>query len=498
MASAQTDQLAAVDLGSNSFHMLIARVRGGQLEVIDRMRERVQLAAGFDEHNKLTAEAQARGLAVLHRFGQRLAALESVHVRAVGTNTLRKAKNARQFIAAAQRALGHPIEVISGAEEARIIYLGVAHSLADDSGRRLVIDIGGGSTECIIGERFEPRRVESLHIGCVSHTLCYFGDDKLRREQFRDAVTAARVEIETFEREFKRTGWVSAVGSSGTILAIDQILRANGWSDDGITRSGLRQLREAMIAVGRISKLALPGLSADRAGVLPGGLAILIGCFKSLKIARMSVSTGALREGLLYDTIGRNTHEDVRVRTVDAMVERYRIDRDQAARVEATALRCLDQVAMPWSLHHPEHRFMLVAAARLHEIGLTLSYSGNHNHGAYIVANADMAGFSRDLQRLLAELIRAHRRRLRPHTVDELRGLGGDAAVQLALLLRIAVALNRSRDPQPLPAFTLTAAGVTLELQFPAGWLDEHPATRADLQIEQEFVAAAGCILTFA
>jgi exopolyphosphatase/guanosine-5'-triphosphate,3'-diphosphate pyrophosphatase len=498
MAEAQTDQLAAVDLGSNSFHMLIARVRGGQLEVIDRMRERVQLAAGFDEHTNLTAEAQARGLAVLQRFGQRLAALESVHVRAVGTNTLRKAKNARQFIAAAQRALGHPIEVISGTEEARIIYLGVAHSLSDDSGRRLVVDIGGGSTECIIGERFEPRRVESLHIGCVSHTLLFFSDDKLRREQFRDAVTAARVELETFEREFKRTGWVSAVGSSGTILAIDQILRANGWSADGITRPGLRQLREAMIACGRIGKLALPGLSADRTSVLPGGVAILLGCFKSLKIDRMTVSTGALREGLLYDTIGRNTHEDVRVRTIDAMIERHRIDRGQASRVEATALHCLDRVAVPWSLHDPEDRFMLVAAARLHEIGLTLSYSGHHNHGAYIVANADMAGFSRDRQRLLAELIRAHRRRLRHTTLAELRALGGDGAVRLAVLLRIAVTLNRNRDPQPLPTFDLTAAAATLELRFPDGWLEAHPSTRADLQIEQEFLAAAGFNLSFA
>jgi exopolyphosphatase/guanosine-5'-triphosphate,3'-diphosphate pyrophosphatase len=493
-----TDQLAAVDLGSNSFHMLIARVREGQIEVIDRMRERVQLAAGFDEHNNLTPEAQARGLAVLERFGQRLAAIESVHVRAVGTNTLRKAKNARQFKAAAQRALGHPIEVISGAEEARIIYLGVAHSLADDSGRRLVIDIGGGSTESIIGERMEPRRVESMHIGCVSHTLRWFGDDKLRREQFRDAVMAARVEIETFEREFKRTGWVSAVGSSGTILAIDQILRANGWSDDGITRAGLRQLREKMIEVGRISKLVLPGLSADRTSVLAGGLAILIGCFKSLKIDRMRVSTGALREGLLYDTIGRNTHEDVRVRTVEAMVERYRIDRDQAARVEATAMQLLDQVAMPWSLHHPEQRHLLTWAARLHEIGLTLSYSGHHNHGAYIVANSDMPGFSSDFQRLLAELIRTHRRRVRQATVDELRSLGGDVALQLAVLLRIAVTLNRSRDPQPLPEFRITAAATTIELQFPTGWLEAHPATAADLGNDRAFLAAAGFNLSFA
>lgn len=498
MASGDADQLAAVDLGSNSFHMLIARARGGQLEVIDRMKERVQLAAGFDARNNLTHEAQARGLTVLERFGQRLAALESVHVRAVGTNTLRKAKNARQFITAAQRALGHPIEVISGTEEARIIYLGVAHSLADDSGRRLVIDIGGGSTECIIGERFEPRRVESMHIGCVSHTLRWFPDDKLRREQFRDAVTAARVEIETFEREYKRMGWVSAVGSSGTILAIDQILRANGWWDGGITRAGLRQLREAMIAAGRISKLALPGLSAERTGVIAGGLAILMACFKRLEIDRMTVSQGALREGLLYDTIGRNTHEDVRVRTVEAMVERYRIDREQAARVESTALRCLDQVARPWSLHDPEHRLMLGWAARLHEIGLTLSYSGNHNHGAYIVTWSDMPGFSTDQQRLLAELIRAHRRRLRHTTVEDLRSLGGDAALRLALLLRLAATLNRNRSPEPLPDIRLCAGTATLELTFPPGWLDAHPATRADLEIEQGFVAAAGFVLSFA
>ena len=225
--------------------------------------------------------------------------------------------------------------------------------------------------ECIIGERFEPRRVESLHIGCVSHTLRFF-DGGLTRDAFREATTATRVELETFERDFKRTGWVNAVGSSGTILAIEQIVRANRWSDEGITRASLRQLREVMIAAGRVGKLDLPGMSSERANVLPGGLAILQGCFKSLKIEKMMVSHGALREGLLYDTIGRNTHEDVRVRTVDAMAERYGIDRGQASRVEATALRCLDQVAMAWDLHHPDQRWMLLWAARLHEIGLTL------------------------------------------------------------------------------------------------------------------------------
>jgi len=495
---ARAKQLAAVDLGSNSFHMMIARVRSGQLEVIDRLKERVQMAAGFDEQKNLTEDAMARGLACLERFGQRLSDLDSVDVRAVGTNTLRKAKNSREFIERAEAALGHPIDVISGHEEARIIYLGVAHSLADDTGRRLVIDIGGGSTEFIIGERFEPKQVQSVHVGCVSHTLRFFPEGKLRREAFREATTAARVEIETFEREYRRMGWVSAVGSSGTVTAIAEILRANGWSNDGITRAGLRQLREHLIDVGRLSKVSLPGLSPERKHVLPAGLAILQGAFKSLKIDRMSVSPGAMREGLLYDTIGRNTHEDVRVRTIDSMVERYAVDRRHAAAVESTALRCLDQVCMAWELHHPDHRWMLSWACRLHEVGLSLSYSGYHKHGAYIVANSDMAGFSRGTQHQLAALIESHRRRLKPALVERLRVLGeGEEGVRLALLLRLAVSLNRSRDPQPLPPFQITAAGQAIELRFGPEWLEKHPLTRADLAIQRDYLEAVGFQLSF-
>ena len=495
---ARAKQLAAVDLGSNSFHMLIARVRSGQLEVIDRLKERVQMAAGFDDTNNLTEEAMARGVACLERFGQRLRDLDSVDVRAVGTNTLRKAKNSDAFLERAEMALGHPIDVISGHEEARIIYLGVAHSLADDTGRRLVVDIGGGSTEFIIGERFEPRLVQSVHVGCVSHTLRFFADGRLRRESFREASTAARVEIETFEREYRRMGWVSAVGSSGTVSAIDDILRANGWSDAGITRAGLRLLREHLIAAGRLSKVSLPGLSPERLGVLPAGLAILQGAFKSLKIDRMSVSQGAMREGLLYDTIGRNTHEDVRVRTIESLVERYAVDRRHASSVEATALRCLDQVCMAWALHHPEHRWLLSWACRLHEVGLSLSYSGHHKHGAYIVANSEMAGFSRGVQRQLAALIELQRRRIKPALLHQLRDLAdGETGVRLAVLLRLAVTLNRSRDPQPLPPFQITAAGQALQLRFGPEWLEKRPLTLADLANERDYLRAAGVELSF-
>jgi exopolyphosphatase/guanosine-5'-triphosphate,3'-diphosphate pyrophosphatase len=330
-------------------------------------------------------------------------------------------------------------------------------------------------------------------MGCVSYSQRFFGDGRLRREAFREATTAARVELETIEREFRDRGWVHAVGASGTITGIDAILRANGWAEDGITRDALRSLREHIIGVGRVSKLSsLPGLSNDRAPVLAGGLAILIGCFKSLKIAKMSVSDGALREGLLYDTIGRNTHEDVRVRTIERMMARFEVDVAQASRVEATALRCLDQVAYAWELHHPDLRWMLSWASRLHEIGLVLSYSGHHQHGAYIVEHSDMPGFSRGQQDALAALIRAHRRRLRVTTLDELRGAGGDDVLRIALLLRLAAALNRSRDPQPLPPFQLSAVGDKLELKLPAGWLEAHPLTHADLLNERAFLDAAG------
>ncbi len=489
---AEATQLVAIDLGSNSFHMVVARVVDGQLTLIDRMRERVQLAAGLDERNNLTHDAIDRGIDCLRRFGERIPA--GVRVRAVGTNTLRKARNTREFLRKATAALGHPVEVIPGREEARLIYLGVVRSLGGAAERRLVIDIGGGSTELIIGEGFEGKLAESLHIGCIGHTTRFFADGRLRKESFREATTAARVELETIEQAFRRTGWVAAIGSSGTILSIEAILRANGWGES-ITRDGLRQLRDAMIAAGRLSKLQLPGLPADRASVLPGGLAILYGAFKSLKIDRMSTASGALREGLLYDTLGRIAHEDVRERTIAWLCERYAVDRSQAARVETSALALLDRAQAAWELHHPDLRLVLGWAARLHEIGLALSYSGYHKHGAYLVANSDLPGFSREQQGLLAALVGAHRRRLRPERVAELRGAGGNAAVRLAVLLRLAATLNRARDPEGAVLPEMTAAGTIVELRFPKGWLEDHPMTATDLQYEQSFLAAAGISL---
>jgi exopolyphosphatase/guanosine-5'-triphosphate,3'-diphosphate pyrophosphatase len=481
---ASPDTLGAVDLGSNSFHMFVVRLVHDELHIVDRLRERVRLAAGLDGKNHLTAEAEARALASLGRIGERLRDIPPHRVRAVGTNTLRRAHDSRAFLERAVQALGHPIEIISGLEEARLIYLGVSHSLPDSPERRLVVDIGGGSTECIIGERFESMEAASLYMGCVSYSMKYFPKGDISEDNMHQAETAARLEMETIERKLKTLGWDSSIGSSGTIIAIEGILRENGWSDQGITRKGLRKLRKALLRASTTDGVSLPGLKPDRAPVLPGGLAILSALFESLEIEEMRSTTGALREGILYDLLGRIRHEDVRDRTIQRLVEQYHADQGQAARVERTALSCLTQVADNWDLSDPEIGQLLAWAARLHEIGLFVSYSGYHKHGAYLVGHADMPGFSNEEQQLLAALVGGHRRKLPPGLFEELRRVTPEQALRLLLVLRLAVLVNRGRSPRPLPRFGLKARQKKLDLSFPDGWLEEHPLARADLDEE--------------
>ncbi len=475
--------LAGIDLGSNSFHMVVARVVQGQVHVLDRLRDRVQLATGLNARRELTPEAIQRALVCLERFGQRLRDLPHANVRAVGTNTLRQAKNSRELLERAEQALGHPIEIISGREEARLIYLGVAHDLSDSVGRRLVVDIGGGSTEVIIGERFEPRETDSLYMGCVNYSLRFFPDGKLRREDFRQAEIAARVELQPIARRYRTAGWDHAIGASGTIVAVEQVLRANDWGDT-ITHRGLKRLKKALLAAETISAIALPGLPPDRASVLPGGLAILQAIFEAFGIESMSAATGALREGLLYDLIGRFRHEDVRDQTIRRFELTYHVDTEQAARVERTARLLFEQVHQTWELGDELSRQCLSWAARLHEIGLSIAHNGYHKHGAYIIEHADMPGFSREDQLMLSLLVRFHRRKF---TRDELRRLPASrfkTALRLAALLRLAVCLNRDRGSATLPRIDAHGRGSSVSLAFPSGWLDENPLTKADLDEE--------------
>ncbi len=504
--------LAAIDLGSNSFHMIIGRLDGGQLKVVDRIRERVQLGAGLDERRRLTAAAQARALGCLERFGQRVRGMELDHVRAVGTNTLRQAKNSGEFLDKALLALGHPIEIIAGREEARLIYLGALQTMPSSAVHRLVVDIGGGSTECIVGERQEILEADSLYMGCVSWSLRYFGDGRITEERLATAELAAQLELQPIARRYRRLGWDVAIGCSGTVLAIERIARLNGWSSSGITPRALKKLKKELVAAGTVSRLSLEGLSEERAGVLAGGAAILSAIFEALRIEQMEPSPGALREGTLYDLVGRIRHEDVRDRTIRWFASHYHVDVEQAARVERTALFLLEEVRRAWGLEPEAARRYLTWASHLHELGLSISHTGYHKHSAYLVEHADMAGFSRDDQRILAAMILGHRRKLRPQYFERLPASERELSVRLTVLLRLAVCLQRSRSDELWlglgdgarprgalagPPLTLEARKRVLVMRFPRGWLEAHPLTAADLEQQAEDLARMGFELHF-
>ena len=487
-----SESLAAVDLGSNSFHMVIGRVIGEQISLLDRLRVPVRLAAGLKEDGSLDEATIERALTCLEQFAERLRDVPRNRTRVVGTNTFRRARNIGQLLSGTRRLLGVPIEILPGAEEARLVYLGVSHDVAFGQGRRLVVDIGGGSTEVIVGEDFESHAMDSLHMGCVSWTLRFFPEGRITREAYRQAELAARVELETIEGRYRAAGWKDCIGSSGTANAIRAILRESGWSEAWITLPGLKRLRRATVDAGSTGKLALPGLQPDRAAVLPGGVAILKALFEGLGIETMRTSDYALREGILYDLLGRIEHHDVRERTVASLIERYHVDEAQAARVERTALALFDQVAEPWKLDRERGARWLGWAARLFEIGLVIAYSGYHKHGAYLIRNASLPGFSLEGRALLATLVRTHRRKLPRELFDALPPYYRELGFRLCVLLRLAVCLNRRRGATDLPEIVATARDGGLSLRFPAGWLDEQPLTSADLATETAALLSAG------
>ncbi len=469
--------LAAVDLGSNSFHLQVARVEGEQLFYLDAHKEAVRLAAGLTVDKRLDEASQARALACLARFGERLKGMPPGAVRAVGTSALRVAKNAGEFMQRARATLGFDIEVVSGREEARLIYLGVAHSLPLTRHTRLVVDIGGGSTECILGVGYEAQERESLRMGCVVYTQRFFPDGALDKNGLRAAETAARIEIQSAAYGFRRGRWVEAVGSSGTARALGEILRQNGRSDGTITREGLDWLRERLVKAGNVRNLSLPGLKPDRRPVIAGGFAIMHALFEELGIEAMTVAQGAMREGILWDLLGRVHHHDMREVTVAQFMRRYHVDGRQARRVERLALALAQ--AMGDRLSETD-RQQLAWAARLHEIGISIAHSGFHKHGAYILENADMPGFSRQDQARLAILVRASRGGL-----DKLSLTPDDPVWPLILCLRLAVLFNLSRtDARPTHLYLSRAHASGWTLEVDAAWLGANPLTRAALESE--------------
>ena len=479
-------QYAAIDLGSNSFHLIVARQVQDELQPIDRLGEKVQQAAGLSKKGVLDQDAQQRGMACLERFAQRTAGIPREQIRIVGTNTLRAARNRMEFIEQAEQLFDCPVEVISGREEARLVYLGVAHSLADDEERRLVIDIGGGSTELIIGERFTPIELESLHMGCVSYTRRFFSDGRLTEKRFNKAINAAKLELQAIRKRYRKLGWQDAVGSSGTAKALLRLCQFDPTGPQHLTLLNLNKLKQLLLEFGSIDQIQFDNLKPQRAQVLPGGLAILIAIFDSLGLDTLRYSDGALREGLLYDMIGRRQHEDVRERTINAMMQRYHVDTEQAAAVEQTALECLAQTPFDTD----RYRRLISWAARLHEVGLSISHSQFQKHGAYLVEHSDLMGFSRREQLQLALLVLGHRRKLPLEALEQFRPMRRQILLALCSVLRLAVLLNHSRLSEQVPQFKLTFSDEQMTLKFPKGWLEEHPLTLTNLEQEAEYLAA--------
>jgi len=485
------EQFAAIDLGSNSFHLVVAREEEHALTVIDRERDMVRLAGGLDDNNLLTPEASERALECLARFGQRLRGLEPENVRIVGTNALRKANNSREFIARAEQALGFAIEIISGVEEARLVYLGAAQTLQGDRGRRMVIDIGGGSTEIIVGDKSEPVYLKSLHMGCVSSSERFFPGGEYDQFRMRSAILSAQLELESSTVGLRSLAAEDFIGTSGTARAINNVLRENGWSETGITRAGLDKLVKKIIKAGKLEKLKINGLSEERRPVFAGGVAVMTAIFNALEIEFMRISDGSLREGVLHDLIGRVLYEDRRAITVLELMKRHHIDLEQGQRVRETTLALFKQVKREGLLKR--ERRLLGWAAQLHEIGLMIAHNQYHQHGGYVLANMDLPGFSRQEQGALSIMVRLHRRKYHPELIEDSAYVRSDALGLMTRLLRLAVLFNRGRMPIEMPTIQLTLeTSGTMILEISENWLEDHPLTAADLEQEVEILVTAG------
>ncbi len=488
--------LAAIDLGSNSFHMVIARIEDDHIQILDNLKEMVRLGAGLDEDGNLSEESRVRALSCLERFRERVTDFPKGSVAAVGTRTLRQAKNSRLFLQTASDILGHPISVIAGKEEARLVYLGVSHSLVAEDGKRFVMDIGGGSTELIIGENFEPLHLRSLNMGCVSMSRRFFDNGKLNKKCWKKASIASHLLLRPVRLHFQKTDWTSATGASGTIKTVGKVVSELGLDPYTITLDSLYTIRDKMIAAEHLDNLELPGLKSDRQPVFAGGLAILIATFEALKIKHMQVSEGALREGLLYERLGRIQSEDTRLKTVSSVQLRFQISQKHARRVSLTAHRLLSGCEVVWNLQL-EDAELLHWASSLHEIGLAVALSGYQKHGAYLLTNADLPGFSIEEQAWMSVLVRCHRKKISKNLFNDLAPEKQKTALRLVILLRIATLLHRSRKEETAIIERITATENSLTLQFAEDELLNHPLQLASLKQEAGYLQKVNFELKF-
>ncbi|NOI15994.1 guanosine-5'-triphosphate,3'-diphosphate diphosphatase [Vibrio hepatarius] len=470
---------AAIDLGSNSFHMLVVRHIDGSVQTMAKIKRKVRLAAGLDEHNALSLEAMQRGWDCLSLFAERLQDIPKENIRIVGTATLRTAINVDEFLAKANQILGHEIEVISGEEEAATIYKGVAHT-SGGSGRRLVVDIGGASTELIIGEGFEAKALTSLKMGCVTWLERHFKDRQLTASNFNNAIQAAKDTLQPMLEQYTQIGWDVCVGASGTVQALQEIMLAQGM-DEVITHSKLKRLQKQAMRADHLEELEIEGLTLERALVFPSGLSILIAIFELLEIDSMTLAGGALREGLVYEMVDELKQDDIRARTITSVQSRYQIDISYGEQVAALASKLLGQCQSEW-ISEEQGRILLDTAAKLHEIGLTIDFKKGGEHSAYLLQSLDLPGFTRAQKHLLGELARRYREQLT--SLPEQHAISGSSAKRVLRLLRLAVLLSHRRNPALEPNFRLESDGDKLTLTLDSQWLEQNPLTAAELEIE--------------
>jgi exopolyphosphatase/guanosine-5'-triphosphate,3'-diphosphate pyrophosphatase len=468
--------LAAIDLGSNSFRLEIGRLSHGQIHRVEYLKETVRQGNGLDSERLLSHEAMQRGWDCLARFAERLSGFKKQQVWAVATQTLREARNRDVFLTRAQQILGFPIEVISGREEARLIYQGVAHLLPQSDERRLVIDIGGRSTELIQGQRLEASVTESYRVGSVAWSMKYFRNGQLSTGAFERAEIAAKAILDEALSLYPRHSWDVAYGSSGTVGAVGDILSLSGWTQGQINREGLTWLKRCMLRAQHADKLRMEGLKEDRRAVIGGGVSVLMALFDLLDIEVLHVADGALRHGVLYDMLEREAEqEDVRAATVKRLQKNFGVDVAQADRVRRVAMRLLGQV----SSGLPDSEVLRVGrklewAAQLHEMGALISHSDYHKHGAYILDNSDASGFAVSELHRLSLLVLGHRGKLRKLEVD----FDDDAFATQLMCLRLAVILCHARRDPDDQALQLTCSGTSARqflLAFPAEWANKYP-----------------------
>jgi len=484
--SSLTNSFAAIDLGSNSFHMVVAEPEGSSIRIVDKLRVPVRLGAGLDSEKKINKETRLLALDALGQFAQRLRGVPLKQIRIVGTNTLRRARNSKDFMDEAHTILGKRIDIISGREEARLIFSAVSHAAPDSDTQRLVIDIGGGSTEVIIGKGFKPTLLESINMGCVSYTTKYLSAKNISADDIKRASLEAQIELRPIARAYTDLGWSEVTGCSGTFKAVSRMLEELNITDGDVTRDGVQKLIASIDKAGSVEKLNLSSISSDRTAVVSGGIAIVHALMKTLKIKSLQTSAVALREGLIFDMVGKAEHIDIQSQTLANLISRYDIDFQQADRVEKAVIHFFNQVTKSWDLDEDNDLALAVWAAKLHELGKAVAHTQYHKHGAYIIENSDLIGFSMVEQKALALLVRFHRRKIDMSAFDVLQTSEKQRVVKILSLLRLAVLVHRGRHDVELDQFKLKVKESQLIVATGEQWLEDNPLTSAELIAEDD------------